>query len=148
MQWIGLKRQVTRTLRQYVAIGDVMRALVPFALAFALSACGTSGSPTDDTDVADTDVAVTCTTLPEGVWVMTGNCFGMTMSGTLTLDNTGCAFTFSDWNMSMDVPKGGKVAGDEVTFTGAGWEDCTGTVADDVVTGGCDNGCTYEMSPQ
>lgn len=123
-----------------------MRFLVPLLL--CLGACGTPTSSTDDTDVADTDATVTCSTLTEGGWTMTGTCFGMTMSATLTLDGTGCAFTFSDWNMNMDVPKGGKVNGDIVTFTGAGWKDCSGTLAGDVVTGGCTNGCAYEMALQ
>lgn len=123
-----------------------MRALLPLVL--CLGGCGAAGSSDEDTDAADTDVAVTCTTLDEGAWVMTGTCFGMTMGATLTLDDTGCAFTFSDWNMSMDVPKGGKVDGDTVTFTGVGWKECSGTLVDGVVTGGCPNGCTYEMALQ
>lgn len=123
-----------------------MRAFLP--LFFVLGACGTSGPADDDTDAANTDAAVTCSALPDGVWVLNGTCFGMTMTGTLTLDDTGCAFAFSDWNMNMDVPKGGKVDGDTVTFAGAGWKECSGTLDGGTVTGGCPNGCAYEMAPQ
>lgn len=118
-----------------------MRFLLPFVL--ALGACATQD--TDDA-AADTDTTVTCDALPEGVWVMGGTCFGMTMTATLTLDDTGCAFTFSDWDMVMSVPAGGTVSADTVKFTGAGWKSCTGTFADGRITGGCNDGCAYEMA--
>lgn len=121
-----------------------MRFLLSFAL--LVGACSGGTTDTSDTDSSDTDTTVTCTALPEGAWVLTGTCFGMTMGATLTLDDTGCAFTFSDWSMSMNVPEGGKVNGDTVKFTGAGWKACTGTVANDIVTGTCDDGCAYEMA--
>lgn len=109
----------------------------------ALAACNGGGTGSDDTDSTDTDV--TCTALPEGGWLVNGTCIGMDMTGTLTLDNTGCGFTFSDWNMMMDMPKGGKVSGDTVTLTGAGWTDCTGAIVDGVVDGTCDDGCAFHM---
>ena len=110
------------------------------------AACNTGTSDGDDTDATDTDVAdVTCTALPEGGWLVNGACIGMDMTGTLTLDQSGCGFEFSAWSMMMDMPKGGKVDGDTVTLTGAGWTDCTGTIVDGVVDGTCSDGCAFHM---
>lgn len=89
-----------------------------------------SGSGLDTTaDVADTTVEPACTALAAGSWNVNGSCIGMLMSGEMTLDASGCSFTLGSWNMAMDVPAGGTVAGDAVTFTGRNWTGCTGTVA-------------------
>lgn len=89
-----------------------------------------SGSGLDTTaDVADTTVEPACTALAAGSWNVNGSCIGMLMSGEMTLDASGCSFTLGGWNMAMDVPAGGTVEGDAVTFTGRNWAGCTGTVA-------------------
>ena len=89
-----------------------------------------SGSGQDTTaDVADTTVEPACTALAAGSWNVNGSCIGMLMTGDLTLDASGCSFTLGGWNMAMDVPAGGTVEGDTVTFTGRNWSGCTGTVA-------------------
>lgn len=117
---------------------------VLFVLLFAAACTGTSDG--DDTDTTDTDtVDVTCTTLAEGSWLVNGACIGMDMTGTLTLDQSGCGFEFSAWSMMMDMPAGGTVDGDSVTLTGAGWTDCTGTLAGGVVDGTCGDGCAFHM---
>jgi hypothetical protein len=66
----------------------------------------------------------------------------MPMTGTVTVD--GCALTFGSWNMQMSVPAGATMAGDDVTFTGTGWTDCTGTISSDgrTIDAGCSDGCT------
>lgn len=87
-----------------------------------------SGADTSDTQ-ADTTVEPACTALAAGNWNVNGSCIGMMMSGEMTVDATGCSFTLGGWNMAMDVPAGGTVAGDTVTFTGRNWTGCTGTVA-------------------
>jgi hypothetical protein len=88
--------------------------------------------------------------MQEGGWDLTGSAFGMNMSGTLTLDATGCAFTFSDWNMGMSVPAGGTVSGDQITLTGSGWESCVLTAASGIdASGVCsDNGASVNMVAQ
>ena len=125
----------------------------PLHLILAAAAC--SGDKTDTADTDDTDAGTTdtdtnepagCTAPSEGVWTMSGSCFGMDMVGTLTLEADGCSFTFSDWDMAMSVPEGGTVSGNAVTFTGAGWNDCTGTTDGTSMSGGCGDGCTYDGS--
>ena len=54
----------------------------------------------------------------------------MLMACTLSLDDTGCVMTFSAWSMAMSEPTGASVSGNDVTFTGQGWTDCTGTLND------------------
>jgi len=89
-----------------------------------------SGSGLDTTaDVADTTVEPACTALAAGSWNVNGSCIGMLMTGDMTLDASGCSFTLGGWNMAMDIPAGGTVEGDTVTFTGLSWTGCTGTVA-------------------
>jgi hypothetical protein len=70
----------------------------------------------------------------------------MMMDATVTLRGDGCRFEFSDWNMGMSVPEGGKVEDGDVTLTGAGWDDCTGTTDGTSISGSCGDGCTYEMT--
>jgi hypothetical protein len=104
-----------------------------------------------DTDLDDT-ASGTCTELTEGRWDLTGSSFGMSMDAILTLSEGGCAFTFSDWNMSMDVPDGGTAQGDSITLNGSGtreWSNCTGTAEDNAsVVGACDDGATFAMNLQ
>ena len=93
-----------------------------------------------------------CTELAEGRWFMAGSVYGMSMDAILTLNDAGCSFTFSDWNMSMDVPDGGTIQGDAVTLDGNGtreWGDCEG-IADDnsTIVGACSDGATFEMNFQ
>lgn len=78
---------------------------------------------------ADTTVEPACTALTAGSWNVNGSCIGMLMTGDMTLDASGCSFTLGGWNMAMDIPAGGTVEGDTVTFTGRNWAGCTGAVA-------------------
>ena len=57
--------------------------------------------------------------LEDGHYDAFGKAFGMPMDADLTVDDTGCAFTFYRWNMYMSVPDGGTVVGDEVTLYGS-----------------------------
>ncbi len=117
-------------------------------------ACG-GDTPTDPTDVATdgtTDSTTgaeptdACTELVEGRWSSSNEtCFGMGMNADLTLDTDGCTFTFSSWNMSMDSPTGGVVSGSDITLTGAGWDDCTGTTDGSMMDATCGNGCVFHM---
>jgi hypothetical protein len=104
-----------------------------------------------DTDLDDT-ASGACTALTEGRWDLAGSTFGMSMDAILTLSDDGCAFTFSDWNMSMDVPDGGTAQGDSITLNGSGtreWSNCTGIAEDNAsVVGACDDGATFEMNLQ
>lgn len=95
----------------------------------AAEASGGTGSADTTEGSADTTVEPSCTALAAGSWNVNGSCIGMMMSGELTLDASGCSFTLGSWNMAMDVPAGGSVTGDAVTFTGRNWAGCTGTVA-------------------
>jgi hypothetical protein len=143
-------------------------------LALALAACGgdkTTGSgdtgdsdttdpvdttdtdttPTDTTDPTDSGTTAPCVVLADGRWEGDGPAFGMTMTGTLTMDVAGCTFAFSDWSMAMSVPDGGIVVGDTVTFTGAmGWDSCEGQVNPDGtgMAGDCDFGAFTMMFQQ
>ncbi len=87
-----------------------------------------------------------CAALSEGPWSASGSCFGMVMTTTLTVDGDGCRFTLDDWDMEMSVPEGGAVDGSDVTLSGAGWDDCTGTTDGTSLEGSCGDGCTYEMT--
>ncbi len=125
-----------------------VRFLVPL-----LVACsgGTKDAETDTDGVTDTpgttDTAPACTAPTEGPWEATGSCFGMLMTATLTVGGAdGCRFTFDEWNMQMSVPEGGRVDGTDVTLTGPGWDDCTGTTDGTSIEGSCGDGCTYEMT--
>jgi hypothetical protein len=86
-----------------------------------------------------------CDPVKDGPWTMGGSCLGMDMPGTLTLEEDGCSFTLGDWTMAMDVPTGGTVSGSEVTLTGSGWEECTGTLAGDAIEGSCPDGCAFTL---
>lgn len=87
-----------------------------------------------------------CTEMMPGPWSAGGSAFGMDMTTTTAVD--GCTATFSDWNMAMSVPEGATISGSDVTFTGAGWDDCTGTLSDDgmEITGECSDGSALEMA--
>lgn len=119
------------------------------ALVF-LGACSGGGTTdTDATDAAgdDDDSSPACTAVEGGPWSAIGSCFGMTMTATLTVGGAdGCRFTFDEWNMMMSVPEGGRVEDSDVTLTGAGWDDCTGTTDGTSIEGSCGDGCTYEMT--
>jgi hypothetical protein len=150
--------------------------LIPLVL---VAGCGDkddaedSDSDVADTDVADTDVAetdvdtdtdtdtdtdadadtdtdtATCTALADGQYAFTGDAFGMPMDGLLAMDATACTFDLSDWNMAMDSPAGGSIAGDTVTYTGSEqWESCSGdNVAGTVVVLCTDDTTSFTMSP-
>lgn len=81
-----------------------------------------------------------------GPWNGDGSCFGMVMTN--TTDVSGCEMTFRDWNMVMSVPLGAVVSGSDVTFTGDGWTDCTGTLSEDgmAIAGGCSDGCELNLA--
>ena len=113
-----------------------------FALLLAslfIVACGpaTSGEGEGEGD---------CTEMMPGPWSAGGSAFGMDMNTTTTV--SGCTATFSDWDMAMSVPEGATISGSDVTFTGAGWDDCTGTLSDDgmEITGECSDGSVLEMA--
>ena len=111
--------------------------------------------------VSGCPAADTCDDLTAGTWDMGGSAFGMTMGATVAVDSAGCTFAFSDWSMGMDVPAGGVIAGDAVTFTneamgddddsagmaGRDWAACTGTLASATsASGTCsDDGATWTM---
>lgn len=120
-------------------------------ITLAMLGCGekatdTGGTDTD-TEVTDTDGGGTgCATLTEGGWTANGSCFGMLMTATLTVGSDGCSFEFSDWDMAMSVPEGGSVDGSDVSLTGAGWDDCTGTTDGTSISGSCGDGCTFDMA--
>lgn len=94
----------------------MVRAGAVFALACALAGCG--GGSGD------------CTALEDGEWTFEGAAIGMSMSGIVGMDVTGCTFDITEWSMAMsDLPTGGEVVGDEVTLAGDSyWSGCTGKV--------------------
>jgi hypothetical protein len=121
-------------------------------LVLALVACGGdktgTGSGETGTPTAgdDDDTTAACTTLSEGGWSMSGSCFGMMMSATLTLGQDGCSFTFSDWDMMMSAPEGGTVSGTDVTLDWADLGTCAGTTDGTSISGTCDSACGYDMT--
>jgi hypothetical protein len=86
-----------------------------------------------------------CEPVTAGTWTMGGSCLGMSMPTTLSVDADGCSFTLGDWTMAMDVPEGGTVTDSEVTLSGSGWDDCTGTLAGDSIEGTCADGCSFTL---
>jgi hypothetical protein len=107
-------------------------------------ACGaaTDGTSDDDGAEGEGEGEAACVVAAAGAWDVDGPCMGMPMSNTTTVD--GCTLTFGDWNMAMSVPAGATIVDDAVTFTGADWTDCTGTIAADgrTIAGECSDGCT------
>ena len=97
---------------------------------------------TDVAEVSPDTAVAACGAVVEGSWEATGACMGMFMTMTLTLDADGCSFGFSQWNMGMSVPRGGVVDGQNVAFTGTGWDTCTGVLSEagDNVAGECPAG--------
>lgn len=119
---------------------------LPLLLVFSLAALLACNPSSDDDDTAQA-----CVALQAGRWASTGGCFGMAMDADLTPETGGCSFTFSNWNMTMDVPEGGVVVDDQVTMTGSGWEDCTATAEADGTsfTGSCASAsCAFAMALQ
>jgi hypothetical protein len=166
----GLQREVAQDIRpgrseRATVQADLEGAMIGArsgrwigAIGLALVGCAGDGEKSDtgatrtDTDTTDTDIDTdfetdgSCSPIVEGGWTANGSCFGMLMTATLTLSAQGCTFAFSDWDMAMDVPEGGKVSGaDEVALTGPGWESCTGESDGATMSGTCDDGCTFEL---
>lgn len=116
-----------------------LRLLAAACLPAGLAACGTAGG----------DGA--CAALAAGTWVTSGTCFDHEMEAEVSVSSDGCSFTFSNWSMDMDMPVGGTVDGSDFTLSGAGWEGCSGTVAEDgtSLTGSCpDEACAFSMGLQ
>lgn len=116
---------------------------ISFAGLFACSmmvigACGPTPSDADDN----------CNEMVPGPWGASGSAFGMEMTTTTAV--SGCEATFSNWDMAMSVPEGATISGADITFTGAGWDDCTGTLSDDgmSITGECSDGSALTMAMQ
>ena len=109
------------------------KIIMIFPLVLMLTACG------DDTDTSDGS----CVTMKTGHWNATGNTWGMDMDADVEVQE--CAITFSNWNMMMSAPTGGKISGDTVTLKGSGkWSGCTGTVKSDTeVEGTCADDSTW-----
>jgi len=104
-----------------------------------------------DTDIdSDTDTDTGCTKMVEGVWSMSGSCYGMDMSATLTLDpKDSCTFAFSDWNMAMESPGGGSVSGTTLHLSGLDdWDTCEGKTDGKSAAGTCPGRayCVFEMA--
>lgn len=128
-----------------------MRVLTSFAAAFfALVAACTPMQGMDDAGMdmggeGEGEGEADCTEAMAGRWMATGTCYGAEHQADVAVD--GCTLTFSNWNMAMSVPDGATVSGDDVTFTGTDWDDCTGTLAEDgmSISGSCSDGCTLTM---
>lgn len=105
-----------------------------------VAGCAAAGLP------EGTVVPETCVDPMPGPWSASGDCFGMEMS-TQAAVVSGCGVEFSGWSMPMSTPAGATVDGNDVTFFGDGWTDCSGTLSDDgmEIEGTCDDGCGLSM---
>ena len=89
-----------------------------------------------------------CTQGVAGPWTASGAAFAMVMHTTTTFSD--CKATFANWDQAMSKPDGATLSGKNVTFTGTGWTDCTGTITDDgmTITGACADGSALSMAMQ
>ena len=121
--------------------------LAASALVASVLAC-TGGSPpaTPVEGEGEGEDQGNCVAPVAGAWSGNGSCFGMAMTN--TTDVSGCELTFRDWNMAMSVPLGAIVSGSDVTFSGDGWSDCTGTISTDgmAIAGNCSDGCELNLT--
>lgn len=145
---------------------SLLLALSPLAL----SACGgkasddsggaaesdadTDADADSDTDAdsdadTDADADADCATVNSGTdWRWNGECPQMPTPCDIVVD--ACTLTIdytADGGMTMDMPTGGTIAGDTITFNAEnGISGCVGTVEDaDTISGGCDGGCTFTL---
>ena len=125
-------------------------------LVLALAGCdggsdsaGRQAEADADTDT-DSDTDVGCTKMVEGVWSMSGTCYGMDMSATLTLDaKDSCTFAFSKRSMAMESPGGGSVSGTTLRLRGLDdWDTCEGKTDGKSGAGTCPGRayCVFEMA--
>lgn len=116
----------------------------------------TDTTPTTETDTDVTDSGTTtpptttpaaCDPIQDGKWMASGTAFGMEMSAQLQSDIATCSFKLTNWDMQMDVPSGGTIAGDQVTLAGGkSWSTCVGTLTGGTeIQGTCGDGSTFMM---
>ncbi len=131
---------------------SLLLALSPLAL----SACDgkanddSGGAAESDADTdADADSDTDCVTVNSGTdWRWNGECPQMPTPCDIVVD--ACTLTIdytADGGMTMDMPTGGTIAGDTITFNAEnGISGCVGIVEDaDTISGGCDGGCTFTL---
>jgi hypothetical protein len=93
--------------------------------------------------------AGSCTPLTDGTWSLEGTALELPVTGTLTMDPTYCAFTFSEWSIATAVPDGGTIDGTTVTLVGGGFDDCAGELAaSGAVRGTCEDGTSFALIPR
>jgi hypothetical protein len=126
------------------------------ALVLSLAACNADDSASDtdavgdtdgggDTDT-DTDVEPTCDAMTAGEdWAWRGECPQMLTPCEIEVDGCTISIAYSS-GMTMGMPDGGEIEGNEITFTGGSYDNCVGTLEDaDTISGSCD-GCTFTLT--
>ena len=121
----------------------------PICILFSILGVACNSDDHSHTDDSGTPGNGDCVVLEDSHWTMNGSVFGMSMDADLTVSADGCSFSFSNWNMNMDVPDGGFIEDDVVTLTGSGnrnWGECEGTATDTEMAGQCSDGATFTMT--
>lgn len=128
--------------------------MLPLLLAFL--ACASTSDDTGEGDCLDngTPEAECVSLFTGGGFGFTGTC--VTADSALTIDQEGCALTFSyDEPQDGSFPAGATVVGDQVTVddssalagcTGQVYAECTDTYRMTYIEGTCDDGCTFRLS--
>lgn len=107
--------------------------------------------PTDtDTTPTDTNTTPACVTVNSGTnWAWNGECPQMKTKCDIVVTECTLAIDYeADGGMTMDMPYGGVIVGDVVTFNDDnGVTGCVGTVIDaDTIEGTCASGCTFDLT--
>jgi hypothetical protein len=95
--------------------------------------------PTEDNEPA-------CDTMTAGEdWAWRGECPQMLTPCEIEVDGCSLSIAYSS-GMTMGMPNGGEISGDQITFTGGNYDNCVGTLEDaDTISGSCD-GCTFTLT--
>jgi hypothetical protein len=100
-------------------------------------------SSTEDTQESDLPA---CDPMTAGEdWTWEGQCPQMPTPCEVQVEACSIIIGYSS-GMTMDMPRGGEISGNTITFIDSGIAGCVGTLEDaDHVTGSCDSGCTFTL---
>ncbi len=127
-----------------------MRAMMLLPLFFACTGTTKESNNTadDSSSVEDSkhSEAPTCDGMTAGEdWTWDGDCPRMPTPCEVQVEGCAIIIGYSS-GMTMDMPRGGEIVGNTITFIDSGIAGCVGTLEDaDHVSGSCESGCTFTL---
>lgn len=126
-----------------------MRWTMLLPLLFACTGTSKESTTTDDssaTDDSSESEAPGCDAMTAGEdWTWEGECPQMLTPCEIQVEGCSIIIGYKS-GMTMDMPRGGEIVGNTITFTDSGIAGCVGTLEDaNNVSGTCDGGCTFTL---